>query len=184
VHRSRTLTPDDITTHFGVPVTTPARTLLDLAEVLDTRSLTRAVNEARLARRVTLPDLAELTARSPGRATKRLRPFVETATGPTRSHFEDAFLEFVDRYGIPRPEVNQIVAGYEVDMLWRDQKLVVELDGHDSHQHRFEADRERDAALLNAGFPVLRVTWKRMTQEAAREAARLTGTLAARARAQ
>src|SRR4051812_4872059 len=80
VHRSRTLTPNDVTTHFGIPVTTPARTLLDLAEVLDTASLTRAVNEARLAHRVTLAELAELIARSPGRATNRLRPFVDHNT--------------------------------------------------------------------------------------------------------
>jgi hypothetical protein len=89
VHRSRTLTPRDVTVHFGIPVTTPARTLLDLAEVLDTPSLTRAVNEARLRHRSTLPELRALLARSPGRATRRLRPFVERETGPTRSRLED-----------------------------------------------------------------------------------------------
>jgi hypothetical protein len=86
VHRSP-LTRRDITRHYGIPVTTLARTLLDLAEVLDTPSLTRAVNEARLRLKATLTDLAELLDRSPGRATKRLRPFVERPTGPTRSEF-------------------------------------------------------------------------------------------------
>ena len=61
---------------------------------------------------------------------------------------------------------------------------MVELDGHDTHEHRFEADRERDAALLNAGFPVLRVTWHRLKRREMREAERLRGTLAARAPAQ
>ena len=84
-----------MTVHFGIPVTTPARTLLDLAEVLDTPSLTRAVNEARLRHESTLPELRELLARSPGRATRRLRPFIEDTTGPTRSRFEDEFLRFV-----------------------------------------------------------------------------------------
>jgi very-short-patch-repair endonuclease len=177
VHRSRTLTPQDVTVHFGIPVTTPARTLLDLAEVLDTPSLTRAVNEARLAHRVTLTELAELIDRSPGRATKRLRPLVERGDQPTRSRFEDEFLEAVDRRGIPRPEANQVIAGYEVDMLWREHRLVVELDGRDSHEHTFEQDRERDAALLNAGFPVLRITWRRFREQRARELDRLAATL-------
>jgi very-short-patch-repair endonuclease len=98
---------------------------------------------------------------------------VETATGPTRSRFEDEFLRFVDRHGLPRPEVNQIVAGYEVDILWRDQRLIVELDSRDHHEHRFEEDRDRDATLLNAGFPVLRVTWRRFQDQELREARRL-----------
>jgi very-short-patch-repair endonuclease len=109
---------------------------------------------------------------------------VERETGPTRSRLEDEFLAFVARYGLPAPEVNQIVAGFEVDMLWREQRLIVELDGRDYHQHRFEQDRDRDATLLSAGFPVLRITPKRIRHEPDREAARLKRTLAARAAAQ
>jgi very-short-patch-repair endonuclease len=173
VHESTTLTRRDVTRHYGIPVTTLARTLLDLAEVLDTPSLTRAVNEARLRRKATLADLAELLHRSPGRATKRLRPFVERVSGPTRSEFEDAFLAFVHRHGLPTPETNQIVAGYEVDVLWREHKLIVELDGREFHENAFEEDRERDAALLKAGFPVLRLTWDRFNRQEQREARRL-----------
>jgi very-short-patch-repair endonuclease len=175
VHRSRTLDPDDVTVHYGIPVTTPARTLLDLADVLDDTSLTRAVNEARLQRLVTLADLATLITRSPGRATSRLKPHLDHATQPTRSQFEDAFLAFAERHNLPRPEVNQQIAGYEVDMLWRDQHVVVELDGWAYHDTRisFERDREKDAALLAAGFPVIRVTWERLIREPGREAARL-----------
>jgi Protein of unknown function (DUF559) len=184
VHRSKLLTARDVTVHFGIPVTTPARTLLDLAEVLDTPSLTRAVNEARLRHRSTLPELRELLARSPGRATRRLRPFVERETGPTRLRLEDEFLAFVARYDLPTPEVNQIVAGFEVDMLWREQRLIVELDGRDYHEDRFEQDRDRDATLLSAGFPTLRITPKRIRREPDREAVRLKTTLAARAVAQ
>jgi hypothetical protein len=184
VHRSRTLTPQDTTIHFGIPVTTPARTLLDLAPHLDTPSLTRAVNEARLRHNSTLPDLADLLTRNPGRATNRLRPFVQHVTGPTRSRFEDEFRRFVDRYGLPVPEMNQIVAGEEVDVLWRREKLIVELDGREFHEHRFEEDREKDAVLLSAGLSVVRITWKRLTEEPGREAGRLRATLAARAAGQ
>ena len=82
------------------------------------------------------------------------------------------------------PEVNQVVAGFEVDAVWWDHGLVVELDGREYHEHRFEEDRDRDATLLSAGFPVLRITPKRIRHEPDREAARLKTTLAARAAAQ
>jgi len=176
VHRS-VLHRRDITRHYGIPVTTLARTLLDLAEVLDTPSLTRAVNEARLRRKATLTDLAELLDRSPGRATRRLRPFVERVSGPTRSAFEDAFLAFVQRHGLPMPETNQILAGDEVDAVWRAQRLVVELDGREFHENAFEDDRERDAAVLSAGLSVLRLTWHRLEHPELREARRLREVL-------
>jgi hypothetical protein len=184
VHRSKLLTARDVTVHFGIPVTTPARTLLDLAEVLDTASLTRAVNEARLRHKSTLPELRELLVRSPGRTTRRLRPFIENTTGPTRSRFEDEFLRFIARYDLPAPEMNQIVAGEEVDALGRRERLIVELDGREYHEHRFEDDREKDAVLVAAGFSVLRVTWDRLRHRADREARRLRAALAARAAAQ
>jgi hypothetical protein len=184
VHRSKLLTPQDVTVHFGIPVTTPARTLLDLAEVLDTPSLTRAVNEARLRHRSTLHELRELLTRSPGRATRRLKPFVNDTSGPTRSAFEDAFKRFVARYDLPTPEMNVIVAGEEVDALWRREKLIVELDGREFHEHRFEADREKDTLLVSAGLSVARLTWDRLSHQADREARRLHAALAARAAAQ
>jgi very-short-patch-repair endonuclease len=177
VHRSRTLTGDDVTVHYGIPVTTPARTLLDLAATLDTASLTRAVNEARVNRRLNLDELAALLARSPGRATNRLTPLVAHPTGPTRSRFEDAFRSFVDRHGLPRPEINQRVAGHEVDAPCRDRRLVVELDGREYHDSEaaFEHEREKDADLVETGYRVVRLTSSRLTD---REAARL-GTLTA-----
>jgi Transcriptional regulator, AbiEi antitoxin/Protein of unknown function (DUF559) len=156
-HRSRTLTLDDVTRHYGIPVTTPARTLQDLRRVLDRASLTRAVNDARLRHLVK----------------------VDAETGPTRSVLEDAFLAFIDRHDLPRPEVNQHVADYEVDMLWRPEQLIAELDGRAYHHDAFEADRERDAVLITAGFRVVRVTWRRLTQQEEREAGRFRALLAA-----
>ncbi len=102
---------------------------------------------------------------------------MERPSGPTRSEFEDAFLAFVRRHGLPTPETNQIVAGYEVDVLWRAQKLVVELDGREFHEHAFEEDRERDAVLLGAGFAVLRLTWHRLSTQELREARRIREVL-------
>jgi very-short-patch-repair endonuclease len=166
-HRSRNLT--DVTTHYDIPTTTPARTLRDLAPILDPASLTRAVNDARLRHLLSLDDLDP-------RVTRRLTSTPTTA--PTRSVFEDAFLAFIDRHGLPRPEVNQRVAGYEVDMLWRRQSLVAELDGRAYHGD-FERDRARDADLLAAGVRVVRVTWRRLTRAEHREAARFAALLTA-----
>jgi very-short-patch-repair endonuclease len=179
-HETRTLTPHDITIHYGIPVTTPARTVLDLADTLDDPGLTRAINEAQLVCRLTLEDVAAILVRSPGRrAAKRLKQFVQHADAPTRSTFEDGFLAFTERYDIERPEVNQHIEGHEVDMLWREQRLIVELDSRTYHERvrDFEADREKDADLLAAGFRVLRITWQRFTQRPDLEAARLVKLL-------
>ena len=156
VHRSRTLTRADVTRHYAIPVTTPERTLKDLTRLIDPASLTRAVNDARLRRLVRRDE----------------------QSAPTRSVFEDAFLAFIDRHGLPRPEVNQHIIGYEVDMLWRPQRLIAELDGPAYHHHTFEADRERDATLTAAGLRVVRVTWQRLTRQEEREAARFRALLA------
>ena len=162
VHRSR-LSQAEITRHWDLPVTTPARTLTDLAATLTPAALTRAVNDARLRNLVSLDDLPA-----------RLRDG-QTAR-PTRSAFEDAFLAFVRRHRLPTPEVNTIVAGYEVDMLWRPQRLIAELDGR-QHELQFESDREKDADLLAANFRVVRVTWERLTERPAKEAARFRALL-------
>jgi very-short-patch-repair endonuclease len=174
VHRSRTLTAADVTHHYGIPVTTPARTMLDLADVLDPASLTRAVNDARIRRLMSRDDLDAQLARALGRATKQLAHQPDHAT---RSVFEDAFLVFIDRHRLPRPEVNQIIGGHEVDMLWRPQRLVAELDGREFHAPAFEHDRERDADLLAAGLRVVRVTWRRLRAQEEREARRFASLL-------
>jgi very-short-patch-repair endonuclease len=157
VHR-HTLAETDVTRHWGIPTTTVARTLADLAHTLSPAVLTRAVNTARLNGHLSLDDLPPALRHG------------QTAR-PTRSAFEDAFLRFVRRYRLPVPEVNAIVAGYEVDMLWRPQRLIAELDGH-QHDIQFEADREKDAHLLSHDFRVVRVTWDRLGERAAAEAAR------------
>jgi very-short-patch-repair endonuclease len=181
VHRSRTLQRSERTSYRGIPVTIPARTLIDLADLLkDDLALARVVNEALVKRRVRPEELAAMLDRATGRpAITRLRPFLDGTDAPTRSALEDAFLAFVQRHELPRPEVNQRVVRYEVDMLWRRQRLIVELDGRRFHDHprSFESDRERDANLLAAGYRVVRVTWRRLMQQPEREAARLRALL-------
>jgi Protein of unknown function (DUF559) len=181
-HRA-TLARKDVRRHNGIRVTGPARTILDIAPRLTDKALTRAVNELRLAKRLRLEDLAELLARVPNKpGAKRLRPMVELPRGPTRSQLEDAFVELCIRFGLPAAELNTTVAGYEVDALFRAQRVIVELDGYDFHatRHAFERDRERDATTLAAGFQTIRITWARLTGDAATEANRLHAILNAR----
>ena len=176
-HRSKTLTRRDITRERGVPVTSPARTVFDMTPRLRTdRKLRRFVNDARLTRTFHLADLKELLTRHPHHpTTKRLTPFLHAKGGPTRSEFEDRFTAFAREYGLPAPLVNTRVLGHEVDALFPEQRVIVELDGWDFHSDRatFESDRDKDADLLAAGFRTVRLTWERLETLPAREAKRL-----------
>ncbi len=168
IHRSRHA---DSTTHYGIRVTTPIRTLVDLADVLNPKALTRALNEAQVLRLVTPADLTTLFTRYPGRRTSPLTP----ERGATRSHLEDNFIRFLKRHRLPLPELNQHIAGHEVDAVYRAQHLVIELDSRQFHTtpRAFEQDRDRDADLLTAGFSTLRITDQRLKYHATKEAERL-----------
>ena len=177
VHRSRHA---DATTHYGIQVTTPVRTLVDLADVLTPKALTRAVNEAQVLRLITANELTTLFTRYPGRRTSPLTP----ERGATRSHLEDRFVAFLKRHHLPLPELNQIIAGHEVDAVYHQSNLIIELDSRQFHTtpHAFENDRDRDADLLNAGFSTLRITDHRLKHHATKEAQRLEDILRSRSR--
>lgn len=160
------LPPEDIVIHRGVPVTSPLRTLLDLAGVLDHKALRRAVREAQARG---LVDLAELARRlhgpGPRRGRARLRRIIATGPAPTRSELEDAVLDLLLEGGIVHPDVNvpMRIGGRLVipDFRWPEQRLVIEADGaawHDNQLAR-EDDAERQALLEAHGERVLRVTW-------------------------
>jgi very-short-patch-repair endonuclease len=177
------LSPRDIRRREGLPATAPARTLLDLAAHLATDHLIRLYNDARVARLIREPDLAELLDRStglPGAPALRLL-LAQGSPGPTRSVAEDRFLSLIRRGGLPLPKANQRVAGLEVDFFWPDQRLIVEIDGYTTHSGpvAFERDRRRDARLVAAGFTVLRFTWAQLTEEWPTTSTLLAAALAA-----
>jgi very-short-patch-repair endonuclease len=154
---------DEVTERDGIPVTTAARTQLDLAAVLDRHQLDRALNEAEVLR---LEGPADLMARHPGvRGTATLRTLLLNARRSTRSPLEAEFLSFVDEHGLPSPETNTIIEGYEVDAVWREARLIVELDGFAAHGTRaaFENDRARDRRLTARGWRTMRVTRRHLT---------------------
>ncbi len=183
VHRSTSLARRDLVRQLGIRATSPARTILDCAPALGGRRLTRMVNNARIANRLRLADLADVLERFPRHPGARaLLPFVQAPTGPTRSEFEDAFLIFCRRYDLPRPLINQRLAGYEVDALFAAERVVVELDGWSFHSSRasFETDRDKDADLLVVGFATVRITWERLLSSPDAEAQRLRAILGRR----
>ncbi len=169
IHRSRTLTPTDIRIRNGLPVTSPARTLLDLTEALTERELELAYDRALVASIVTADDVERVLRNADGRRGKRLlRDLLDRHRGPavTRSQAEERFLDLIRRARLPEPIVNARVHGYEVDFLWPG-RLIVEIDGFRFHSTRraFEHDHRKDAVLRGAGLPVLRFTWHQLTAE-------------------
>ena len=171
VHEAN-LPADEVTVVEGIPVTTVTRTIFDLASVASPHETQRAMHEAEFLRLADALSLDDLVDRHRGeRGTATIRSILEDGrigAGVTRSEFEDRFLAFLDARGLPRPEVNVLVQGIEVDCLWREQRVVVELDGHASHATRatFESDRARDRMLAVAGHSVVRVTWRHLHREA------------------
>ncbi len=172
IHRAPTLRADEITEHHGIRVTTPARTLLDIAATLPHRALERALDEAEINQ---LYDLTSLDAMIRDHAGARGAAALGRALGhdagttATKSELEELFLAICDRHGIERPAVNGEVAGLEVDFVFADRMLAVETDSWTFHRTRraFERDRERDAILARAGYRTLRFTHRQLTREPA-----------------
>jgi very-short-patch-repair endonuclease len=165
----------------GIPVTSPARTLLDLAAVVTADAFERALAEAEARQLVRERDLADVLARNRGcRGAGALRAFIG-GNRPVlqRSRAERKLLSLVRAAGLPLPEVNARVGRFEVDFLWREERLIVETDGYAFHGGRaaFERDRRRDAELQAASWRVMRVTWRQLLYERDGVLARIAGAL-------
>jgi very-short-patch-repair endonuclease len=177
---------DEITTERGIPVTTPARTLFDLAAVVSEQQLEHAFNEAEVRRLTSPVSLDALVARYPkrrgtaaiSRVLARHKAYGETVT---RSELERRFLGLVDAHELPRPKLNRPTDHGELDARWPEERLIVELDGYATHGTReaFERDRARDRALQVAGWRVIRITWRQLTDDGATIADQLRVLLAA-----
>jgi very-short-patch-repair endonuclease len=167
VHRTSRLDPQDVTRCHGIPATTPARTLVDLAADLSYNELRRATREAQTLRLIALPQLvATMNRLRPFRGAVNLAKIVATGPAPTRSELEDVVLDLMVRGGLRHPDVNvPIYVGHRrvlPDFRWPEQRLVVEADGaryHDGEIAR-QDDAERQALLEAAGERVLRVRWE------------------------
>jgi very-short-patch-repair endonuclease len=174
VCRQSIVADDERTVIDGIPVTSPFRTVFDLAAVLKLRELERSWHEAEvrgLRDRVSLPMLLERYAGR--RGARNLRALLEAGepVGFTRNDFEEAFVAFVDAHGLRRPRMNGSLAlrgrFFEIDALWQDERVAVELDSRSVHgtNKNFESDKQRDRILLAEGWRTLRVTWRQLQDE-------------------
>jgi hypothetical protein len=172
LHRPRSLPAAEVTTRDGIAVTTPARTIIDLAAVVSPDDLERALDRCEFQRLLDWSRLDALTQAHPGhRGAKRVRATVATyepGTTRTRSGLERLFLAICDTHGLPRPLVNHRLAEYEVDFLFPAPRLIVEADSWTYHRTRlrFERDRRRDATHAQAGFRTLRFTDRQLEHDA------------------
>lgn len=153
--------------HKRLPGIPPAQTLLDIAGQVRFMDLRRALAEAEFMKLVTLDEVATVLGRGkPGSAALRValdchRPQLAR----TRSRLEEKLLLLCERYSVTPPDFNVWIAGWLVDAVWFEEKVVVELDGHLAHgtPARLEHDHRRDVDLRAAGYTVLRYTWAQLT---------------------
>jgi Transcriptional regulator, AbiEi antitoxin/AbiEi antitoxin C-terminal domain/Protein of unknown function (DUF559) len=176
---------DEVTVEGAIRVTTPARTLLDLAAVVSDQQLEHAFHEAEVRRLTSPTSLDALVARYPGRrGTRAIRRVLARhraigAAIPT-SILERRLLALLAAHGLARPDINRISDDGELDATWHEQRLIVECDGFATHGTReaFERDRAKDRALQVGGWRVVRLTWRQLRDDGdviARQLAALLG---------
>jgi very-short-patch-repair endonuclease len=179
-HRVRQLDPRDITRRHAIPITTSARTLLDLADCFTPRALRRAVRQAQAEQRVNVRQIADVLTRAQGRrGAPQLAAIIAGGPAPTRSEAEDIVLDLIVSSGLRHPDVNQrhVVGGHTLypDMRWPEQRLIVEVDSakwHDEALARGD-DGERQALLEASGERVLRIFWEHAVTDPDRTLVRL-----------
>jgi very-short-patch-repair endonuclease len=186
IHRPRTLPPSERTVHQGIPTTTPARTILDMAAQLTLSRLEHLLDQAEIAELTDYPALVAIASAHPGHhGAKRLERALRThyaGTNLTKSGLEILFKQLCRTHGLPAPRVNQPVAGREVDFLFADQRLIVETDSWRYHKTRlaFENDRARDVLTSRAGYHTLRFTDRQLERRPHDVAAAIADVLADR----
>lgn len=190
LRQAKTLTDAQIRAHRGLPVTSPERTLLDIATLdeLSERRLERALDEALALRITSATKLAGLLAENYGRRGRaRLARLLahRQASTVTRSDAEEMFLGLIRQAGLPDPQMGAAIAGFTVDAYWPQARFAVEIDGYQWHTTwtNFNRDRRKDRALQRLGIQVSRVTWWHMKDEALQLIAEIATALALRTRA-
>ena len=176
-HTAR-LTAAEVAVCARIPVTSPARTLVDLAHEIEPDDLLRALREAQFQRLFHIPSIRAALERRPSRVLRRLLEDF----APTQSILEDRLLAICDRHRLPRPLTQQRLAGRRVDFLWPVERVVVETDGWQGHSTAtaFQADRATSNALQLAGYAVLRFTHADVTQRPTETARQIRAALANR----
>ena len=188
VHRIRTIDQREIQHHHGLWISTPARALFEVAQTVEWTELANAVGDGIAARVVKPNEVEAVVARNRGRrGAARLAAVIgdEDALAITRSRAERAFLKLIRESGLPRPETNVRFGRYEADFVWRQQRLIVELDSYGFHggPDGFQRDHDKDLVYRTAGFDVLRPTRQHVVYEPARVLVLVAQALARRSAA-
>ena len=163
-HRARSLDPRDTTRLYGIPCTTPARAILEIAPQLSDQRLKRLVRKAQAEKRANVRQIAAVLRRARGhRATRRIADIIASGPAPTYSGYEDVVLDLVLEAGFAHPAVNEplrvAATSYTPDLRWPAAQLILEIDSawHDGPLAR-DLDADRQADLEAAGERVLRTT--------------------------
>lgn len=170
VHRYA-IRPGDTLFVDGIRVTKVARTLLDLAEILPLEQLVQAIDNATAQRHLRPTLMSSMMERSPGRRGLKPLKHALLITRPqdvlTRSELERRALRLVKRARLPDPEVNVRLHGHERDLVWRDRRVVAELDGREHHDRddAYERDTRRDTDLVARGWTIARFTWRQVVND-------------------
>jgi very-short-patch-repair endonuclease len=183
VHRSSTLTKADVTTHKDLPVTSPTRTVLDVAGTLPETDTAYVLEEGLANRLLTEAAIHELLRRAgnhPG-AHALARVMRSREGGLSESNAQRRLLELIREAALPIPQIERPILDYRADLYWPHLRLIVEVDGYQSHGTRgaFEHDRRRDARLQAAGYVVIRISAIQIEREPLAVIARLAQALAA-----
>lgn len=167
LHRCRSLLPASVTSHRGIPVTTPARTIADLRRAASGGGRQGVITAKELRRAIRQADVLGLP----------LGP--DVVPDRTRSDLERLFLKLCRAHGLPEPEVNVRIDSMLVDFLWRDHRLIAETDGYRYHRGRtaFEDDRARDLKLRALDYDVIRLSERQVADDPERVAAVLRRAL-------
>lgn len=185
VARVRALDRLDFGAFNGIPITSPALTLLHFAAVATSEELERAISEAYALRLVKESQLRDVVTRHAGQpGVRALRAELDRAGGPlwTASKAERMMKELLRKAELPTPQTRVRVAGFTADFLWPELRLIVEVDGYQYHGHRyaFERDHKRDQAHKDALYEVIRFTWRNLVDEPYRVVAVIAAAIGAR----
>jgi very-short-patch-repair endonuclease len=182
-HRTTRLNRSEVRIVNSLPVTSPVRTLLDLASVVAIRALERAVEEALIQKLTTRRQLSHaLTGANGRRGVSDLRAILDQRREPgvTRSEAERRLRELIRAAQLPQPLTNVRINGFEADFYWPDAGVVVEVQSHKYHLNKaaLERDTRKAATFTAAGLTVSYVTWLQMEREPYAVVARIAQVLA------
>jgi very-short-patch-repair endonuclease len=184
-HRGKSLDRRDLRRRSGLPVTSPPRTIIDLAAEEPDGEVEQAVAVAFDRGLANTEEVRAAIERAPRhKGVARLKRLLKAGSisGYTRSEAERRMRALVRAAELPQPQTNVPMLGYVADFVWAERRLIIEVDGYLFHSSRsaFEHDRKRDQRFAAAGYTVIRITWRQLVEEPFAVISRIAQALSAR----